>query len=290
MVTFSNNVVDNAVDILIKGGNYRTAVIYEINKNFMNFTIDFFKKIVKAKMNLKEINLDWYKNNFINNPYLDKDESAICAGINCKTIGNIYGSEKKEIVLDVANTNFEYLTNMIHELEIDKNDGLIISIKLSYNSITVELSLTESLLIINALATKKIAITGGAWSSIGKKVEKPLVDKLCELCKVPKENIDNKNFRQDKTKKFDREVDYKLIDKEGNVKRVEVKLMGRGNPESADAGIARDSQIFIADTLSEQNKNQLTYRGIKYLELKNNNNVVKDFKSILKKLNIPYSD
>lgn len=290
MVTFNNSVVDNAVEILIEGGNYRTAVIYEINKSFMKFTINFFKKIVKAKMDSKEINLDWYRNNFINSKDIDKDESAICAGINCKTIGNIYGSEKKEIVLNVANTNFEYLSKMIEELEINKNEGLAISIKLSYNNITVELSLTESLLVINALATKKIAITGGAWSSIGKKVEKPLVDKLCEICKVPKDNIDNQTFKKDKKKKFDREVDYKLIDKNGNVNRVEVKLMGRGNPESADAVIARDSQIFIADTLSDQNKHQLLSLGIKYLELKNNKNVIEDFKAILKELNIPYLD
>ena len=50
--------------------------------------------------------------------------------------------------------------------------------------------------------------------------------------------------------------------------RVEVKLMGKGNPESADAVIARDSHIFIADTLSEQNKKQLKALGIEFLELK----------------------
>lgn len=37
----------------------------------------------------------------------------------------------------------------------------------------------ESLIVINALATKKIQIRGSSWSSIGKKVEKPLVDELC---------------------------------------------------------------------------------------------------------------
>ena len=49
---------------------------------------------------------------------------------------------------------------------------------------------TESLIVINALATKKLQIRGGAWSSIGKKVEKPLVDELCRLAGVPAENID----------------------------------------------------------------------------------------------------
>lgn len=66
--------------------------------------------------------------------------------------------------------------------------------------------------------------------------------------------------------------------------------MGRGNPESADAVIARDTQIFIADTLSEQNKHQLEALGIKYIELKNNNQIIKDFKNILSYLNIPFKN
>ena len=41
--------------------------------------------------------------------------------------------------------------------------------------------------------------------------------------------------------------------------------MGKGNPESADVVIARDSNIFIADTLSKQNKAQLNSLGIKIM-------------------------
>ena len=38
--------------------------------------------------------------------------------------------------------------------------------------------------------------------------------------------------------------------------------MGQGNPESADAIIARDSDLFVADTLSQQNKDQCDERDI----------------------------
>jgi hypothetical protein len=103
-----------------------------------------------------------------------------------------------------------------------------------------------------------------------------------------KDRIDNKTFRKDKNKNknFDREVDYKLISENSKVYKVEVKLMGRGNPESADAVIARDTDIFVADTLSEQNKNQLKNLNIKFLEMKNNKNCVKHFNDILKQLKI----
>lgn len=288
MVTFEKVAVDKTVEQLIQGDDYRKAVINEINIIFLDFAINFFKKIVQAKMDNKEINLNWYKNNFINNESISPADCAICAGMNKKTITNICGTAKKEVILNVANSNFEYLANLLSELESEKNEGLDIKIKISYNDITVELSLTESLLVINALATKKLAIRGGAWSSIGKKVEKPLVDKLCDLCGVPYTHRDNSFFKKDDSLDFDREVDYKLISKNGHKYRVEVKLMGRGNPESADAVIARDSQIFIADTLSEQNKNQLESLGIKYIELKNNNQIISDFKNILTSLNIPF--
>lgn len=290
MVTFETVVINKTVNNLINGLDYREVVVNQINLQFLDFTVNFFKKIVDAKINTQNIDLEWYKENFICNEEMKPSECAICAGINNKTIKNIYGTTKKDIVLDVANTNFEYLSSVIKELEKYKEEEIAIEIKISYKQISVELSLTESLLVINALATKKLAIRGGAWSSIGKKVEKPLVDRLCQICNVPAKNIDNKTFKKDKSKKFDREVDYKLISNNGKIYNVEVKLMGMGNPESADGAIARDSKIFIADTLSEQNKNELYAKGIKYLELKNNKNIIKDFKIILNDLNIPYSD
>ena len=194
------------------------------------------------------------------------------------------------MVLDIANKNFEYLNNVIKELEEDSLKGIAINIKISLKDITVELSLTESLLVINALATKKLQLRGGAWSSIGKKVEKPLLDSLCEKLSVPKENIDNSTFKQDKSKKYDREVDYKLISNDNKIYRIEVKLMGKGNPESADATIARDSDIFVADTLSQQNCNQLSDRGVEYLVLKDNKDILLNFSKILKKLDIPFDE
>lgn len=112
---------------------------------------------------------------------------------------------------------------------------------------------------------------------------------LCEKCDVKQEFINAEVFSKNKALDFDREVDFKLynVDKTKEY-RVEVKLMGKGNPESADAVIARDSHIFIADTLSEQNKRQLKALGIEFLELKNNERILLDFMNILKNLQIPF--
>lgn len=285
---FNEIAIKQTVDKLISGKDYREEVINAINVEFLDFALEFFKKILSAKMEDTNINLDWYKNNFINNDEIKPDDAAIFAGMNKKTVSNIYGSATKEIMINVANSNIDYLESILNSLG-NETQNIGISIKISYKNISVELNLSESLLVINALATKKIALRGGAWSSIGKRVEKPLMLELCALSGVPKEFINADIFKKDGELDFDREVDFKLFSKDkSKIYRVEVKLMGKGNPESADAVIARDTNIFVADTLSLQNKNQLKSLNIEFLELKNNQNAIADFKKILQKLEIPH--
>jgi hypothetical protein len=62
--------------------------------------------------------------------------------------------------------------------------------------------------------------------------------------------------------------------------------MGQGNPESADAIFARKSNIFVADKLSDLNKQQADNSNIKWVELRTKNGY-KKFYNILKELNIP---
>lgn len=284
---FDSVIIQSVVTKLLQGDDYREEVINAINLEFLDFALDFFKAILEAKMQDCALNLEWYKTHFINNVKLKPDEAAIYAGMNKKTISNIYGSATKEVVLNVANANIDYLESLLTSLG-DSSDNIGITLKITYKNIAVELNLSESLLVINALATKKIALRGGAWSSIGKRVEKPLMLSLCEKCGVKQEFINAEVFSKNKALDFDGEVDFKLynVDKSKEY-RVEVKLMGKGNPESADAVIARDSHIFIADTLSEQNKKQLKALGIEFLELKNNERILLDFIDILERLQIP---
>lgn len=284
---FDSVIIQSVVAKLLQGQDYREEVINAINLEFLDFALDFFKAILEAKMQDYALNLEWYKTHFINNVKLKPDEAAIYAGMNKKTISNIYGSATKEVVLNVANANIDYLESLLTSLG-DSGDNIGITLKITYKNIAVELNLSESLLIINALATKKIALRGGAWSSIGKRVEKPLMLTLCERCGVKQEFINAEVFSKNKALDFDREVDFKLYNMDKTKEyRVEVKLMGKGNPESADAVIARDSHIFIADTLSEQNKKQLKALGIEFLELKNNERILLDFIDILERLQIP---
>lgn len=62
--------------------------------------------------------------------------------------------------------------------------------------------------------------------------------------------------------------------------------MGKGNPESADAVIARDSRVFVADKLSETNKRQLNSLNVDWVELRSENGFQK-FAGVLDALHIP---
>ncbi|MDR2117077.1 MAG: CfrBI family restriction endonuclease [Planctomycetaceae bacterium] len=285
-MTLTDIVVKNIIKRLIKSQDYRIEIVNLINANFLQFAIDFFKKIVSAKLNSKNITIDWYKKSFMDS-HLPSDEILINAGLNGKTIRNMYGSTTRSIVIDASNEHFEALYNSISELvKIEKEIELTLTIKL--NSVSVDLNVSESLIVINTLAVKRAQLCGGYWSTAGKIVEKYLMLTLCKLYNINEKYYDAARFVKDKKKKVDREVDFYLL-KNNKKYLCEVKLMGKGNPESADAIIARNSDIFIADTLSQQNKNQCEKLNINWVALREPEGF-RRFKLILEKLNIPYKD
>ena len=71
--------------------------------------------------------------------------------------------------------------------------------------------------------------------------------------------------------------------------KCEVKLMGKRNPEVADAVIARGSDVFVADKLSDTNKAQLNSLGVEWVELRDTNGFRK-FGTVLQKLEIPFTN
>jgi len=68
-----------------------------------------------------------------------------------------------------------------------------------------------------------------------------------------------------------------------------VKLIGKGNPESVDAVIARGSKVFVADKLSDTNKKQLEHVGIEWVELRIGQGF-RRFKTVLENLQIPHQE
>lgn len=284
-MTLTEQVVRNIIKKLLKGDDYRIEVVSLINSEFLQFAIDFFKKIVDAKLKNQDITVDWYKKEFLD-PSLSSEDIAINAGLNKKTIHNMYNSSTKSIVIDASNQHYDYLFTEIKNLvENDPDIDLMLTIK--FKGVSVDLNINESLIVINSLAVKRAALRGGLWSTAGKRVEKPLMQTLCKLYDVPNENYYLKiNDKTIQDADFTREVDFYLT-QGGDQYKCEVKLMGIGNPESADAVIARDSRVFIADKLSITNKKQLDSLNIEWVELRSKEGF-KRFEKVLDQLNIPH--
>ena len=272
---------------LLRGEDYRIVTQAEINTRFLDYCLDFFKKVIDAKFENKDITLDWYKSQFVMNEDHSPADRAIYAGINKKTITNMFNSGTKKIVISASEDNYDTLVNSIEQL-LEENHHLNLNLSITFNGISVELDLNESLIVINSLAVKRAAIRGGAYSATGKNVEGPLMITLCKLFKVSKENysINIVGGGQASYGNFEREIDFYLKNDEHFFK-CEVKLMGKGNPESADAFIARESNIFVADKLSKKNKVQFDSLNALWVELRGDEGFWR-FGSILKHYEIDH--
>ncbi|MDR0723610.1 MAG: CfrBI family restriction endonuclease [Endomicrobium sp.] len=283
-MTLTDQIVKDIITRVIKSQDYRIEIVNLINAEFLQFAVEFFKKIVLAKLNSEDITIGWYKMAFMNNS-LSANDIAINAGLNKKTISNMYGSATRSIVIEAANEHFETLYNSIQSLvEMEKEIELTLTIKLK--SVSIELNVSESLIVINTLAVKRAQLRGGLWSTAGKSVEKYLMITLCKLYEIDEKYYDAENFVKDKNKKVDREIDFYLVNN-GKKYLCEIKLMGKGNPESADAIFARKSDVFVADTLSQQNKNQAEELGISWVALKDKDGF-RRFELVLDRFKIPY--
>ena len=285
-MTVNEYVIKKIIRKLLEGKDYRIEVVSLINSEFLQFAVDFFKKIVEAKLKNQNIDVDWYKKEFLN-PSLPAKDLAINAGLNKKTIHNMFNSSTKEIVVDASNEHYESLIEIIKDLAKGEH-GVDLTLIIKFKGVSVDLNINESLIVINTLAVKRAELRGGLWSTAGKRVEKPLMQTLCQLYNVPHNNYSAKaKGRNFKEVDFKREVDFYLV--EGyNEYKCEVKLMGRGNPESADVVIARGSKVFIADKLSDTNKKQLDSLGVEWVELRCKNGFHR-FEAVLESLKIPHS-
>lgn len=285
-MTLTEQVAKNIIRKLLKGEDYRIEIVALINAEFLQFVIEFFKKVVNAKLAHQRITADWYKREFLD-PDLPKEDIAINAGLNMKTVTNMFNSGRKEVVIDASNDHYDTLYESIKELA-DSEEDLELTLTLKFQGVSVDLNISETLIVINTLAVKRAALRGGLWSTAGKRVEKPLMQTLCKLYGVSEDHYTAELKGQGGQEDFTREVNFYLLKDDAQYK-CEVKLIGKGNPESADAVIARDSAVFVADKLSDTNKQQLDSLGVAWVELRDANGVQK-FKTVLESLGIPVAD
>ena len=282
-MTLTEQVTKNIIKKLINGEDYRIEIVTLINAEFLQFAIDFFKRVAEAKLRNQDITVDWYKKEMLSLE-LPPDDIAIHSGLNKKTITNMFNSGRREVVINASYEHYNTLYQAIDELT--KVEDLNLTLHIKFNKVSVELDINESLIVINTLAVKRAALRGGLWSTAGKQTEGPLMLTMCKLFNVPEENYSVKlKAKRLRKGEVNREIDFFLLEGE-NTSKCEVKLMGKGNPESADAVIARDSKVFVADKLSDQNKAQLDELKVEWVELRGEIGCNR-FLQVLRNLNIP---
>ncbi len=286
--TLSKRITKNIIKRLIHGQDYRIEIVNQINEDFLKYVINFFKKVVEKKLKNDDISIDWYKKEFLAKE-LSSEDIAINSGLNKKTISNMYNSATKEIVIEASNEHYDNLYQTIESL-VKADEEINITLTIKFKGVSVDLTVSESLIVINTLAVKRSALRGGLWSTAGKKVEGPLMLTLCKLYSVSEDNysLNIEGGGKSKYGDFEREIDFFLLT-EGKIHKCEVKLMGKGNPESADAFYARESNIFIADKLSDKNKTQLNSHDVDWVELRCKDGF-KRFKLVLENLKIPHTE
>ena len=277
-MTITGIVVKDIIRKLLAAEDYRSEVIALINANFLQYVVDFFKRIVSAKLDNEDVTVDWYEKELLSSS-LPKEEIAIHAGLNMKTINNAYRSTRKEIVVEASIENYHTLYEAINNLTEQSNVDVNLTIK--FRDVSVDLNISESLIVINTLAVKRLALQGGLWSTAGKQVEKPLMMTLCALFQVPIKYYNQMNLPDSA-----RESDFYLFDDLRVGHRCEVKLSGQGNPESADSIFARNGKVLVGDTISPTMKQEMDNNDILWVELRTEDGY-KRFEKILKELSIP---
>ena len=282
MMTIAGAVIKRIIRRLLAGEDYRVVIVEILDAEFLQYVIDFFGRVVDAKLKSQPVTADWYKEEFLDSG-LPPSDIAVHSGLAMKTIENMHETSKKSVVLEASIDHYDVLLNAIQDLT--EQDDVDISLTIKFRTVSVDLNINESLIVINTLAVKRAALAGGLWSSAGKQVEKPLMATLCALFRVPL-----KYFQQpvlpNSTGKVKREADFYLIGNAEEEYRCEVKLMGKGNPESADAPHARGTQVFVANTISDLGKAQLDDSKIHWVELRGENSY-KRFEQVLTALSIP---
>ena len=272
-MTFTRLVSKNIIRKLLTRQDYRSEVLTLIDAEFLQYVVDFFKRIVKAKLNKEPVTADWYTEEFLNSNSLSNSEMSVYSGIDIATPLN-----SEQIVLATTVKYHDALYDAFNSL----GNNLDMGFTIKFRNVSFGLDLNESLILFNTLALKRSTLQDRLWNETGKQIKKPLMTTLCALFKVPKKHYDQRNLPESQ-----RESDFYLFDDTGKDYPGEVKLMGKGNPESADAVYAGDSRFLVANKLSDTNKQQMDSEGVLWVELQTENGY-KRFEEVLKTLSIPY--
>lgn len=260
--------IDKIIISVLKGKDYRPYVLATINKRFVDNVYSLLKKIIEARE--KNKSPEWWINELVDNSSISKKELLWFVGLNNKTVTNMANTAKREVCIDLGKENIESIKMLSNEIE-KAHDGLpYLEIKLKHNKKELILTEQESLLLLNTISAMKLTIQGGAWSDVGKKVEKKLLFSIFELLGIPSKNY---VLVSDEMKRRgfvgNREIDGIIVSDDGKkIIQIEFKLLGIGNPEIGDEALAREVCLFLVDRMTTMMIEEGKKKGVNVIELR----------------------
>ncbi|TXT57808.1 MAG: putative type II restriction enzyme [Candidatus Thorarchaeota archaeon] len=280
------NLVGKIVGLVLSGEDYRPEVLATISMRFLTKIQEMVSEVFLIKESgktIRDLLFQTYKKKGKENKF----KLLWYSGLNNKTVRNMEGTTKKEVCLKLGLENIQafigIFTQDCSEMEYK------ISLRLKRDDTTIELNEIESTWFLNAIASMKMSIQGGAWSEVGKLVESSLLYSIFNILEIPETNyiIDIEDIKKRCDIKT-REIDGVLIDKEDKCLTIEVKLLGIGNPEIGDEAIAREVDLFLTDRMTEMMISEGEKKGIKTVEFRQEDAIDKIFE-FLSSSNIPCS-
>ena len=157
-MTITGAVIKNIIRKLLAGEDYRAEIVALIDAEFLQYVVDFFGQVVDAKLKNHAVTVDWSKEEFLNSK-LEKSNIAVHLGLNIETITSMYESSAKQIVLDASIEHYDVLLNAIQDLT--EQSDVDVSLTIKFRTVSVDLNINESLIVINTLAVKRAALRGG---------------------------------------------------------------------------------------------------------------------------------
>ena len=257
---------------ILTGRDYRTYVLATINERLFNEVHRMLVEIFGAKKEAK--GSDWWMTSFLNE-HQDKRRLLWYGGLNEKTVFNMAGTTRKSLCIDISRQNIESIRILLDELVTDEFPRL--EMKLKYKGDEVVLNETESLVLLNSVAAVRLTLQGGAWSEVGKKSEKRLLFTIFRLLEMEDHQY---LLVPEKIKKHEivgnREIDGLVFCDDGQTTlRIELKLLGIGNPEIGDEAIARGVELFLTDRLTDMMIKEAENKGVTVIELRDPEALVK---------------
>ena len=169
--------LDKIIIAILKGKDHRPYVLQTINKRFTDTVFDLLKLVVEARSkNQKDT---WWTDEFLNNKNVPKKELLWFGGLNNKTVANMANTTSREICIELGRKNVDSINELMKEIE--RNDIPKIEIKIRHKGKEIILNEKESLILLNTISAMKLTLQGGAWSEVGKKVEKRLLFAIFEM-------------------------------------------------------------------------------------------------------------